>query len=223
MAGAFLVALALVGSFAGYTRATADTRQTYLVAAHDLRIGQTIARSDLAFASMDLPAGVLGGRVYRDPAQLVGAVVVGPVGDGELIQASAIVAKGGRPDDYEISIPIDAARAVGGSLVTGDLVDVAATFGTGEAAFTVYVVRHARVIARSQSKTALGSSTGDVVTLAVGSPAEALAVSHAFTAGQVSLVRSSGTPEPTEPSEPYRAPASRAPGRPTTGEAGAQG
>lgn len=215
VAGAFLIALALVGSFAGYTQATADTRESYLVAARELRIGQTITRRDLTFAAMDLPAGVLGGRVYRDPARLVGAVVLGPVARGELIQASAVIAKAGRPGDFEISVPIEAARAVGGTLAPGDFVDVAATFGTGEAAFTVYVVRHARVIGRAQSKGALGGSTGDVVTLAVASAEDALAVSHAFTAGQVSLVRSSGTPAPTGPAEPYRAPASR--------EAGGQG
>ena len=209
VAGAFLIALALVGVFAAYTSATADTREHYVIASHDLRIGQPLRARDLAVARMDLPGDVLGGRVFQDPDQLIGAVIVGPVSKGELIQASDVVAKGGEASDYEISVPIAAARSVAGTLVPGDRVDVAATFGSGAEAFTVYVVRHAKVIARSEARGSLGSSDGDVITLALATEQDALAVSYAFTAGQVSLVRSSGTPAPTTPVEPYRAPASR--------------
>src|SRR5205085_11204950 len=46
--GGFLVALAAVGGFAGWTRATADTRVRYLAASRDLPVGRRIGPGDLA-------------------------------------------------------------------------------------------------------------------------------------------------------------------------------
>lgn len=120
--GGFLVAVALVGTFAAYTSATHDTRVGYLVASHDLTIGSRIGTADLAFAKMQLPSGK--NHAFRNPETLIGATVIGPVAEGELIQTSEVIDKRSGADDREVSIPIDPARAVGGHLAQGDLVDL---------------------------------------------------------------------------------------------------
>jgi Flp pilus assembly protein CpaB len=217
--GGFLVAVALVGTFAAYTSATHDTRVGYLVAAHDLTVGDRIGAQDLTFAKMQLPAGR--NHAFRNPQTLIGATVVGPIAQGELIQTSEVVDKASAATEREVSIPIDPARAVGGHLIAGDLVDVAATFGTGEGAYSLYVVRRAKVLESRANKGTLGSSQGLVVTLALPSGTDALAVAHAMTAGQITLVRSTGTSPDTGGSDTYRAPSSKAtPSPPSSQKAG---
>lgn len=198
--GGFLVALAAVGVFAGYTSATADTRHPFLVARRDLPLGHRVVASDLAALPMDLPAR-LRGRVYRDAAALVGAVVIGPVAAGELVQSSAVVrATGDGPGERQISFPIESARAVGGGLRRGEFVDVLATYGTGADGFTTAVVRGARVADRSQARGSLSDGGTEVITLVLPRPDDALAVAHAVSSGTVMLVR--GGPPPTDALEP---------------------
>ena len=194
MAGGFLVALAAVGMFAGYTAATDDGRLPYLVATRDLALGHRISRSDLGPLPMDLPEA-LRSRSYRDPDGLVGAVVIGPVAEGELIQASDVLAGGGSGDrDRRISFPIESARAVDGRLRPGEYVDVVATYGSGAEAYTVVVVEGARVADRRASRESLAGGGEEVVTLAMSSEDETVGVAHAVNAGVVTLVRAGGPP-----------------------------
>jgi len=212
--GGFLVALAAVGVFAGYTSATSDGRVPYLVARHDLSLGHRITRADLGTLPMDLPA-LLRSKVYREPSQLVGALVIGPVTRGELVQASNVLAGAGSPVDRQISFPIDSARAVNGQLRPGEWVDVLATYGTGADGYTTAVVRGARIADRSEARGALSDRGDEVITLAVPRDADTLAVAHAVSAGTVILVRATArsTDDDTSvPPPPYRPGA--APGAP---------
>jgi Flp pilus assembly protein CpaB len=191
--GGFLVALAAVGIFAAYTGATGDDRRTFVVARHDLPMGHRITSADLATLPMDLPPA-LEDRAARDPAQLVGAVVVGPLGKGELVQASDIVTVG--ETGPQVSFPIESARALDGRLRVGELVDVVATYEGGGEGQTTVVVRNARVVDRSKPGGSLGDGGKEVITLAVGSRADTLAVAHASQAGKVTLVRVTGQQPP---------------------------
>lgn len=216
--GGFLVALAAVGIFAAYTDATADRRQSYVVARHDFALGHRLSRSDLSFLPMDLPAP-LRARSFRDPSELVGAVVVGPVSEGELVEASDVVARSGTGVGRELSFAIESARAVDGRLQPGEFVDVLASYGTGSDAYTVAVMRGARIVARSQPRRALGEGTDEVVTLSVPNRADSLAVAHAVSAGSVTLVRSVEPPTPAEAADraTYRAPGAGPAAPPTPG------
>jgi ribosomal protein S28E/S33 len=156
----------------------------------------------------------IGGQLaFRDPDRLVGALVVGPVRSGELIQASSVVAGADSTGDRQLSFPIAAARAVDGTLQVGDLVDVLATYGSGADATTVAVVRQARVVARSDASSALdpAAGTGETITLGLARSADSLAVAHAVDAGQVMLVRSTGAASATD-SGTYRNPSTGAGG-----------
>ena len=187
--GGFLVALAAVGVFAAASHTRADQRQLFVIARHDLRVGSRIGPSDVAVARMQLPPGLATRRAYHRTAQVVGAVVVGPVGSGELIQAASLASHAGPRESRQVSLPIDAARAVGGRLVAGDIVDVAATLGAGGSAETTWIVRGATVVAVDGQGSSLGDRSHQVVTLALASEQDALAVANAVAAGSVSLVR----------------------------------
>ena len=209
--GGFLVALAAVGIFAAYTGATADTRQRYVASRADLPIGHRIERADLAVLPMDLPAEV-GSRAARDPSRLVGMIVIGPVAKGELVQASDVAAAGGEgATGPQVSFPIDSARALAGRLRVGELVDVVATYDAAGSGQTLVVARGARVVDRSKPTSTLGDGGKEVVTLAVASRAETLAVAHAANAGDVTLVRVTGQPAQPGRAETntYQGPASK--------------
>jgi Flp pilus assembly protein CpaB len=199
--GGFLVTVALAGTFAAYTNATSTPQQRYVVARHALPVGSRLTRADLTLVPMRLPSSV--GFTSVEP--MLGATVVGPVGRGELVQASSLLDTGSRPGERQLSIPIESARAVGGELLPGDRVDVAATFGTGADAYTVFVVRGAQVLARNDADGSLGGRRDEVILLALPSATDALAVAHAIAVGQLTVVRATGA-QPAG-ADPYRAPA----------------
>ena len=203
--GGFLVALAAVGIFAGYTNATADTRVRYLVAGDDLPLGHRLTPGDVVAVAMDLPAAVRA-RSYRSASQLAGSVVIGPVGKGELVQSSDVLAAADGAGDRQISFPVESARAVNGQLRRGELVDVLATYGTGADAYTVVVVAGARVADRRPSSGSLSDGGDEVVTLAVPAAADTLAVAHAVDAGAVTLVRAAGDRSTPAAASTYTAP-----------------
>jgi len=189
--GGFLVALAAVGIFAAYTGATADDSEQYVVAHQELPLGHRLVEGDLTRLPMELPPA-LEARAYKDASTLVGAVVIGPVGRGELVQASDVLAREGAPVCREISFPVESARAVNGQLKAGELVDVLASYGSGNDAYTTAVVRGARVVHRSEPQGALGDSADEVITLSITNRGDALAVAHAANAGSLTLVRAAG-------------------------------
>jgi Flp pilus assembly protein CpaB len=199
--GGFLVALAGTIVFAAYTGATAEPQQRVVVARRALAPGVRLAQADLTLAPMQVPSSV----GFRAVAPLVGATVVGPVGRGELIQANGVVDDGGQATDRQLSVPIDSSRAVSGDLRAGDRVDVAATFGSGDDAYTLFVVRSAQVLSRQQSGGGLGSNKTEVLVLSLPSATDALAVAHAVSVGQLTVVRATGAPPAS--GDPYRAPA----------------
>lgn len=185
------MALAAVGVFAGYTSATADTREPYLVARQDLALGHRITRSDLGTLPMDLP-GLLRSKVYRDPAELVGAMVIGPVTKGELVQSSDVLSGVAVSDGHQLSFPIDSARAMNGQLRRGEFVNVLVTYGTGADGYTAAVVRGARVADRSGTSGTLSDRGDEVITLALPEAVDTLAVTHAINTGLVMLERVAG-------------------------------
>jgi Flp pilus assembly protein CpaB len=205
--GGFLVAAAGVGIFAAYTGATTNHGVNYVVARHTLTVGQRISAADLATAPMVLSPTMGSELAFREPGRLVGALVVGPVQAGELIQASSVVAGTDATGDRQLSFPIAAARAVDGTLQVGDLVDVLATYGSGADATTVAVVHQAEVVARSDASASLDPTGGasETITLGLARSADSLAVAHAVDAGQVMLVRSTGAGAATD-SGSYRSP-----------------
>jgi Flp pilus assembly protein CpaB len=217
--GGFLVAVAAVATFAAYLGATTTHTVRYVVARQALRVGQRLVPSDLATEPMQLPASVADGLAFRSPAALVGAVVVGPVRPGELVQAGDVsLAPRGTPG-RQLSFSVPLSHAVDGDLEPGDRVDVVATYGTGTDSSTEMVASGVEVVAVAQpsSATAANGEPAVVVTLAVTDVSEAVALAQAANAAQVTLVLSTGA------SIPRSLPSAAPPSQSIAGAGGAPG
>lgn len=199
--GGLLVAVAAVGIFAAVGGAGRGPSTRYAVAAHDLPAGEVVTADDFEMVAVDLPEDVRVNAFAR-PDNLVGAVVVGPVASGELIQAGGLAA----PTDGDVpslSISIDRADANGGQLENGEFVQVFVTYGSGVTATTVAVSTDARVVVSSSGDDTLAASEQVLVRLAVPSAEERSAIINATVAGRITLVRTSGAGD-VEATERFR-------------------
>ena len=190
--GGLLVATAAVGLFAAASSSGQGPRQTYVVARHELNAGTRLAATDLELVPMELTPS-LRSRAFSTPRPLVGATLIAPLGPGELVQASAVVARQGDGASRELSFTLERGR-VGPGIKQGERVDLLATYGTGNDASTVVVVRQALLVAVERPRTAAGDNGPSTVTVAVDDPADALALAHAIQLGKITLVRATGAP-----------------------------
>ena len=203
MVGGFLVALAAVGTFAAFVSASTSHALRYVVASQTLRVGQRLDASDLGTQPMRLPESVGNGLAFRNPEALVGAVVVGPVRAGELIEAGDVSFAEHGLANRQISFSVSLSHAVDGALQSGDRVDVLATFGTGTDSSTQMVASSVEVVSVTEpsSGTSADGEPALVVTLSVPTAPEAVALAQAANAAQVTLVLSTGVaPPPVLPS-----------------------
>lgn len=188
--GGLLVAVAAVGIFAAVSGAGAGPGTRHLVATRDLPPGEVLEAGDVELVAIDLPES-LDGRTFDRPDPVIGAVVVGPVAAGELIQAGGL-ADGTDAEVPTFSIQVPSADANGGALQRGDFVQVLVTYGTDTSATTVAVSTDARVVATSGGDDAITSSGNVIVRLAVPSAEERSAIINATVTGRITLVRTSG-------------------------------
>jgi Flp pilus assembly protein CpaB len=188
--GAFLVAAAAVLVFAAYSGATARPRQSYVVATRALAPGTRLGPADLRVVGLDLPDPAVRGRLFASVASLVGASVVSPINAGDLVEASAVVGRAGASGTREVSLEVDRARAVAGTLKPGEYVDLLGTFGTGADAYTTVLVSHVELISVSNVNSSLGDTRTQLLTFAATTELDAEAIAHAGLAGQTTIIRS---------------------------------
>lgn len=188
--GGFLVAVAVVGTIAAQNMATRPPSTRYVVAAASLPAGRTIRLQDLTTRAIDLPEPIAR-RAYRDPGPLVGRVLAATLAESELVQGSALAARGPLAGEREVSFTSDPARSLGQRIVPGDLVDIYATAGQGEGDRTSLVVRSARVIDRQGRQ----GAAGFIYTVALADPRDVSSLVAAAD-GSLAVVRAT-TAAPT--------------------------
>lgn len=218
VAGGFLIAVSALGLFTAYSQAVAGPRTLFVVARHDVPIGTRLTSADLTRLAMELPDAVAAG-VFRDPAALTGATTVSPIRTGELIQAGDVLRKPSSAGELEVSFAIDSARAVAGTLQPGERIDVLATFGgAGGDSYTSVVVSQARVLDVRADRAPLAGQATAVLRVAVANSDEALALTHAVNAGDVTVVRTTGAAGAGSVGQTYRAPSASRRESPPNGE-----
>ncbi|WP_165492003.1 SAF domain-containing protein [Egibacter rhizosphaerae] len=192
--GGFLVAGSAVGLFAAYLDATRGPVTQWAVAARDVAPGQELTTQDLGTVPIDLPE-VLRSRSFSDAEALVGTIASAPLSEGELVQASHVVPADELVGRDELSFPVAADRAVAGSLEPGERIDVLVTSDDE----TEAVVRDVLLTGVGGAEGAV-AGVGDelVVTVALDTPAETLAVTHAAGTGDITLVRATARELPDE-------------------------
>lgn len=197
--GGLLMAMAAVGTFLAYAGATGDDRIDVLIAARDLRPGQTITADDVSFVSVDLPGEVRG--LFGTAEAAVGRQVVAPVDEGEFLQASATVAPTEGDEDLEIAVALPGNRAVG-RLQPGERVDVFSTWG---GSVTELIAVDARVLeVNGGGGPLLSGGEQVVVRLALADFAQVEALVHAQAAGDITMIRSAIGTEVEDVGREYR-------------------
>lgn len=190
--GGLLVAISIVGSFAISTGAASGASQRYVVANKDLAPGTRLQASDLRIVRFELSSPVAD-RTWRSKEKLVGTYLVGPVGEGELLQLSSVVSKLGEQNQPEISFGITASRALGGDLKVGEKVDVLSSGKSAGATTATAAVSDATVTKIQRGGSSIGSSSSELtITLAVDTISEATAVANAVDQSEVTLIRTTG-------------------------------
>ena len=188
--GVALVAASVVGTFVAAGGGTPPAAPTRVVATTALDVGHVILADDLALAPVSL--GDVDAAAFADPSHLHGAVVLGPIGEGELIQ-SASVHLLDRPDQppppRQLSVTLGFDDALAGGVRPGERVDVIGTTGSGATAQTEVLARDVAVL-RTQVDERPAPGAAVVVTLAPATEHEAIAVAHAAEAGTLRLMRS---------------------------------
>jgi pilus assembly protein CpaB len=186
MALAGLVGVVL--SFAVLRERAGET--AVLVAAHEIRAGETIASSDFRTARVTLTPGVLATVAQAgERRHLTGRIAATTIAEGELVTRRTLRRRAAPHGLRAMSIPIDPARAVGGRLEAGDRVDV---LFAGEEAVSIIVVDAPVLAVDARGRGGIGESASPfTVTIAVDARQSEL-VAAAVADGEISLARTTG-------------------------------
>jgi len=199
LVGGLLVTMAAVVVFAAYAGAQERPTTSVVVARRALDPGERLTSDDLEVRTLSVPAE-LADRSFADASGVVGAVTLGPIGAGELVQEGSVRTVDRDSSGPEFSFPVERERALAGDVHPGEEVDLLATFGSGSDATTEVLARRARVLHVQESRNGtLGTSGRLVLTVELASGAEVLEVAHAAQVAVITLVRPSGEPDRTSP------------------------
>ncbi len=190
--GGLLVAAAAIGLFAATSSSGGGPDHSYVVARQDLAAGTRLQVSDLQLVPMEL-TDALQARAFERAEPIAGAMLLAPLAAGELVQTSAVVTRKGEAASRELSFTLERGQ-VSTAIKQGERVDLLATYGTGNEAFTVVVVRQALLVGIERQRSSSGDTGPATVTVAVDDPTDAVALAHAIQIGKVTLVRATGAP-----------------------------
>lgn len=191
--GGLLVAVAALGTWWAASGAGEDRTHPVVVAARTIGPGEALDAEALASVALDVPPEVRD-RAFTDPAELDGAIALGPVDIGEIIQHGAVAdAATEGSGGGEVSFTVETDWAVGGTLRTGDRIDVYATYDradgpTSERVLTGAVIRRLS----APTDTGFGEIRDQTITVSVADDETMARTVSATRAGTVTVVRVTG-------------------------------
>jgi Flp pilus assembly protein CpaB len=187
--GGVLIAIAAIGVFLAYDQAGRRPTEPVVVAARGIRVGEVLGPDDLRTADADLPGSVASAS-FGSVEALTGRVALGPIGEGEIVQAASVTDQASTPGLHEVALSLPRPQIAVGRLKPGERVDVFVTYD----ARTASVVRGAEVVEIDAGDSgSLTSERGITLVVAVPSGDAVAAVVHALRTGDVTVVRSTFT------------------------------
>lgn len=191
LVGGLLIALATVGALL-LSGAKEESLVPVVVATEVIEAGTPLGPDLLETVEMALPEALIN-NTFGQVDVLHGTVARSHLEPGDLIQRGSIItataAQRLAAPAREISLRLESDRVVDGNLENGDRIDVLATYGTGASAYTVVVLSDAAVLSVRALDSSLGSSRTVVLTLALPSRADTVALAHAVDVANVTIVR----------------------------------
>lgn len=194
--GGLLISIAAVGVFLAYTGATKGPTDPMVVAVRGIRVGEVIEADDVRIVVAELPRGARTGT-FASTASVLGRVALGPISEGEIVQAGAITAQRATSRAHEVAITLAREQIAIGRLKRGERVDVFVTYDER----TTSVVRGAEVVQiGGEDDRSLTSDREISIVVAVRSGDIVAALVHALRTGDVTVVRSTfAEPDEGEP------------------------
>jgi hypothetical protein len=197
VAGALLITLAAAGAIAVGNRGAGTPTTSYVVLIKPVAPGSTITQDMVAVRAMTLPDEIAA-QAYTDRTSVVGAVALGPLAAGQLVQraetAPPASTSAGAVVGHELTIPVDPSR-VPPNLRRGERVAVLATYGTSSDARTVVITQAAVVLSVGETDGGLASSRDVRLTLSLGEPEAVIEIVHASQAAEITIVRATRADE----------------------------
>lgn len=192
--GGLLVAVAALLTWWAATASSGGPVPRYLAAAQPIGAGERISAHHLAHVEVDL-GDELARSAFTSPESLVGAVAVGPIAEGELIQAGSVAQEESPSPERELTFPVVSTWAGGGDLRAGDRIDVYATYGDGTGSQTRRVLTDVRVRRiQAPSGDRLGETRQQTITVGLGSEVPVALVVNAVQSADLTVTRVSGDP-----------------------------
>lgn len=183
--GGVLMAVAVMGVFVAYQQASRRSSEPVVVAAHAIRVGEVLEPEDLRLVDADL--SVLAGRTFATIEPVTGRVALGPIAEGELVQAGSVTDQRVATGLHEVAVNLPRDQIALGRLKQGERVDVFVTYDER----TTTVVRGAEVVEIDVDDSGSLTSAREVtLVVAVPSGDAVAAVVHALRTGEVTVVRS---------------------------------
>jgi Flp pilus assembly protein CpaB len=184
--GGLLIAIAAVGVFVAYEGAGKAPADRVVAAAREIHVGRVIEAADLRVVLADLPSSARS-VTFASTSAVLGHVALGPIGPGEMLQASGITTERSESGANEVAIALPRNQLAVGHLREGDRVDIFVTYKEG----TRSVVRGAEVVLiGSDHDRSLTSDREISIVVAVPSGDVVAALVHAMRTGEVTVVRS---------------------------------
>jgi Flp pilus assembly protein CpaB len=184
--GGVLMAVAVVGVFVAYQQAGRSPTDPIVVSARSIHAGEVLTSDDLRMVDGELPDGV-DGRAFASVDAVAGRVALGPIGEGEIVQAASVTDDATAPNQHEIALTLPRPQVAVGRLKEGERIDVFVTYDER----TASVVRGAEVVMISADDDASLTSERDIsLVIAVPSGDAVAALVHALRTGDVTVVRS---------------------------------
>ncbi len=186
MLGGVLMAVAAVGVFVAYDQASQRPTDAVMVAARTIRVGDVLEADDLRAVEVDLPDAA-DGSTFTHAEALIGRVALGPIGDGEIVQAGSVTDQAEVGSLHEVAVTLPRQQIAVGRLKPGERVDVFVTYDER----TATVVRGAEVVEiEIDGEGTLTANREIALVVAVPSGEAVAAVVHALRTGDVTVVRS---------------------------------
>jgi hypothetical protein len=203
--GALLCVLAALLTFVAYRQAQQPPTTKYLVAVNEMEPGAPLTLADFREEAITLPPEVAA-RSFSSFAQVENAFLLGPIQQGELLQASNLVRRAGGTGSHEWSFSIESVNAAGGRVRVGERIQILGTTASEGQSVTEVVNPSALVIGldRTDPNPFRGSLT---ILLALNNDEEVFRLETAKNTQKLTVVRVPGV-NPSPSTQPQANPIS---------------
>lgn len=192
--GGLLVAVAALLTWWAASSPSDGPSRRFVVAARPIGTGERITAAHLSDTAVDLGPD-LSRSAFTSPESVIGSIAVGPIAEGELIQAGSVSHDESPAPERELTFPVTSTWAAGGDLRAGDRIDVYATYGDGSGSQTHRVltdveVRRIRTIETNR----IGESGQQTITVGLVHDVPVSEVVNAVQSAGLTVTRVTGDP-----------------------------